>query len=400
MKFEVKTSVLKEMVMKSLTNKLNESKKINEDHNDLVEYDIPEWAVSALINGDYSGLEDEDEIKINNFVNGVVSKFGNANFMMDDIDGEDNLGFRRYNDIDNLGSNVYRLYIRPSNVQESKKSTKQRKFDKVMGEFGDGTLKTSAGKKVTDRKQAVAIAYSESGLDEGVVRTKQIKTLVENIVRNVLKEDIYSFGLSDNQFLKSPEYFVETYFNGQFSQLKKLFNNFVETDRLRELTNYIDGLGYSKEIANYLKGRSRFVNNHSFQRWLSDNSEDINEELIGNQTELDVNKNNKLDSEDFKQLRNESDETELIEGRPFQLGKGYTHFAIDKPTGKIINGYDYKGYDDEDLKYDKNYYFINDLADYFDFQEPQRTKKDVKIMPRKALEKSGINIMDSANWLK
>lgn len=47
----------------------------------------------------------------------------------------------------------------------SKKSKKQEKFDKVMGEFGDGTLKTPDGKVVTDRKQALAIAYSESDLD-------------------------------------------------------------------------------------------------------------------------------------------------------------------------------------------------------------------------------------------
>lgn len=67
-------------------------------------------------------------------------------------------------------------YLKPNNnyfnhgkVSEAKKdSKKQRKFNKVMGEFGDGTLKTSAGKKVTDRKQAIAIAYSESGLDENV----------------------------------------------------------------------------------------------------------------------------------------------------------------------------------------------------------------------------------------
>ena len=48
----------------------------------------------------------------------------------------------------------------------SKKSKKQRKFDKVMGEFGDGMLKTPDGKVVTDRKQALAIAYSESGLGD------------------------------------------------------------------------------------------------------------------------------------------------------------------------------------------------------------------------------------------
>ena len=38
----------------------------------------------------------------------------------------------------------------------------EEKVEKVMHEFKDGSLKTSAGKKVTDRKQAVAIGLSEA----------------------------------------------------------------------------------------------------------------------------------------------------------------------------------------------------------------------------------------------
>ena len=36
------------------------------------------------------------------------------------------------------------------------------KVEKVMHEFKEGTLKSSSGKKVTDRKQAVAVALSEA----------------------------------------------------------------------------------------------------------------------------------------------------------------------------------------------------------------------------------------------
>lgn len=35
------------------------------------------------------------------------------------------------------------------------------KIEKVMSEYHEGTLKTSTGKKVTKKKQAVAIALSE-----------------------------------------------------------------------------------------------------------------------------------------------------------------------------------------------------------------------------------------------
>lgn len=114
-------------VMRINENKIKNKNSLKESHDDLVEFDIPSWAISALINGDYSGLDDEDEEKLNNFTQRVKKQFGNALFMMDDIEGEDNLGFRPYNDIDNLGDNVYRLYIRPDKVSENKKVKLSRK---------------------------------------------------------------------------------------------------------------------------------------------------------------------------------------------------------------------------------------------------------------------------------
>jgi hypothetical protein len=45
----------------------------------------------------------------------------------------------------------------------AKKTSKgQRKIHKVMKEKKEGTLKSGSGKKVTSRKQAVAIAISEA----------------------------------------------------------------------------------------------------------------------------------------------------------------------------------------------------------------------------------------------
>lgn len=39
----------------------------------------------------------------------------------------------------------------------------QKKVEKVMHEFKEGELESSTGKKVKNRKQATAIAMSESG---------------------------------------------------------------------------------------------------------------------------------------------------------------------------------------------------------------------------------------------
>jgi hypothetical protein len=43
------------------------------------------------------------------------------------------------------------------------KAGKRRKVKKVMGEHKRGTLRSGSGKKVTSRKQAIAIAMSVSG---------------------------------------------------------------------------------------------------------------------------------------------------------------------------------------------------------------------------------------------
>ncbi len=55
------------------------------------------------------------------------------------------------------------------------KSAKDKKVFKVMGEFKEGSLKSSSGKKVTDKKQAMAIAMSEADKDELKKEAKEEK---------------------------------------------------------------------------------------------------------------------------------------------------------------------------------------------------------------------------------
>lgn len=88
------------------------------------------------------------------------------------------------------------------------------------------------------------------------------------------------------------------------------------------------------------------------------------------------------------------------EGRPFQLGKGYTHFAIFKLDGKIATGWDYKSlydkhekaYDDESIKEYARYDIVDDF--------PDNKVSDFKIVTRGYLEKKNIDISDSNNWFK
>jgi len=51
---------------------------------------------------------------------------------------------------------------RASIRQQVMKPGKKKKVKKVMGEFKRKKLKSSSGKKVTNRKQAIAIALSEA----------------------------------------------------------------------------------------------------------------------------------------------------------------------------------------------------------------------------------------------
>lgn len=84
---------------------------INDTDDDILEFDIPTWAVSSLINGDDSGLEDDDIAKIDKFCAETVEKYGNAHFMLGDK--SDDYSFKWHNDIDgNLGADVTVLYLR------------------------------------------------------------------------------------------------------------------------------------------------------------------------------------------------------------------------------------------------------------------------------------------------
>jgi len=75
-----------------------------------------------------------------------------------------------------------------------------------------------------------------------------------------------------------------------------------------------------------------------------------------------------------------------------EINPKYSHFAVYKPNGKIVNGWEYAGYDPEDLKVGKKEYFFDDIVD-MDFKG-----KDINILTKKTLEKRAINPFDMKNW--
>jgi hypothetical protein len=74
------------------------------------------------------------------------------------------------------------------------------------------------------------------------------------------------------------------------------------------------------------------------------------------------------------------------------INRKYTHFAVLKKNNKIVNGWEYKGYDPEELKSDKNHYFNYDLRDM------EVNHKDVSILKKATLIKRGIDPFDNKNW--
>ena len=55
--------------------------------------------------------------------------------------------------------------MNPEKMKKGKYTDAQQiKIAKVMGEFKDGTLRSSSGEIVTERDQAIAIAMSEAGV--------------------------------------------------------------------------------------------------------------------------------------------------------------------------------------------------------------------------------------------
>ena len=76
----------------------------------------------------------------------------------------------------------------------------------------------------------------------------------------------------------------------------------------------------------------------------------------------------------------------------FNNNQNYTHFAVNKKTGKIVNGWDYADEDPEDLRLFKKDYFINDLLDY------ELNPKEYKVLTAKSLIRMGIDPNDNNNW--
>ena len=76
----------------------------------------------------------------------------------------------------------------------------------------------------------------------------------------------------------------------------------------------------------------------------------------------------------------------------FRNDQNYTHFAVNKKTGKIVNGWDYSDHNPQELRQFKKDYFDVDLLDY------ELDPRNYRILTRKYLIRMGIDPSDNGNW--
>ena len=84
---------------------------------------------------------------------------------------------------------------------------------------------------------------------------------------------------------------------------------------------------------------------------------------------------------------------EATKEQQYSVNPKYTHFAVLK-NNLIVNGWDYNGYDQEELNSDKRHYFLDDIKDM------QINPRDIRIITTKRLQKMGINPFDFKYWNK
>ena len=172
----------------------------------------------------------------------------------------------------------------------------------------------------------------------------------------------------------------------------------------------------SRDVKDYYDGNQEYKNG----KWLNKESKDINmtNKKIFRMTESELRgmvaeSVKKILSEAFKQAPwdeydpiEDRDEMDIMnkniphsqeEGndgkeQTFQNNQDYSHFAVNKATNKIVNGWDYKDYDPDELRQFKNDYFTRDLIDY------DLDPKQYKIVTAKYLIRQGIDPNDNNNW--
>ena len=171
------------------------------------------------------------------------------------------------------------------------------------------------------------------------------------------------------------------------------------------MTDMLDDRAYQEDLANERdkKWEEYWLDkNRRLRQKYPGKSEEWYEAMIDifeskNSKKKELNEWNGSDELEWeeKKARNSLDDNgsfPMEEGESFQNNQNYSHFAVNKATNKIVNGWDYSEYDPSELRQFKKDYFDADMIDY------GFNPKDYKIVTSKFLLRQGIDPDDNNNW--
>jgi hypothetical protein len=153
---------------------------------DLLEFTIPMIMANAIVNGeDYFLTENESE-QLYNFLQNLTARYGNANLMLGDE--SDELGFRTRNDVNNLGGDCIRMYLKPSKNYDDGGNLPQ-------SEYGYGTSLLAKGGSIEDKIKSRLSANFELPVEMAIYVPSTEKANQVISKRDYLKriDDVRSF---------------------------------------------------------------------------------------------------------------------------------------------------------------------------------------------------------------
>jgi hypothetical protein len=359
---------------------------------ELLEFVVPDWALPSLINGDDSGLNDEDIDKIDKFVSKTSEKYGNANFMLPSEEEMD-LGFRRSNDIDNLGNDCSLLYLRPTKKYESgseiyneddeEENEETERIQELADEYNIPTevvveYLEYMGVDAEDIRDlnyygtySSQSDFAEQLVDEGVITdVDRYLYMTETDMRILAGEEADNRvdDMDDEDVLREVDgdYDMETIDDAR-EELKSTYYDEIYDELDRDAVGYfVNNFGYSE---------SDLIKNRAFR---------VDYDKLGFDLEHDyIYINHDGDTYVFNNYARGG-----MMAKGGGIPKSYTHFIVYKPTDKIMFGYDYKGVDADDIKY----YTKQDFKD-MDFDDV-----NYKLISKERLIAKGIDPFDKSNW--
>lgn len=218
---------------------------------------------------------------------------------------------------------------------------------------------------------------------------------------NAIEKDVKQY---DKDLKKNKSEVTNNKFNYE-NDWEKTYHNDMEIMNGQEMIQYTSEPSklFKEKAKEAIEGSTRMGNKGGKGRGNAEESWDASSDDFGKDFVKRVNATTKKRADATDKLISFGDDIENTKSKPKNntkfsalnegaLGKGYTHFAINKNDGKIYDGWDYTGEDKESVAY----YAKIDLKDNF----PNNKPSDFKVVTKNLLAKQGMNVSDTNNWYK